>query len=239
MTEFEAGVRELVARLRDFERRMKKTEDDAGALDQMVMMITPGLGFGAAGVPPPNTTVFGSVTGCANQGIDASLTFKVTATGDVLWTGSTPNGTYSVSFYLASNTACTLDAVPASGHLVAGSFSLGTLTAGTGNSIPTKVCSIAAGCHCFAGCATPFNATINCFDRHYSVNVTLTWNGTDRWSGTSGGRTYAVFAGGSGLFDGYAMGRGGGACTPNYRMPVGSGFPNYVAGDQFDITDNP
>jgi hypothetical protein len=47
MTEFEAGVRELVARLRDFERRLKKTEDDAGALDQMVKLITPGLGFGA------------------------------------------------------------------------------------------------------------------------------------------------------------------------------------------------
>lgn len=61
MTEFEAALREFIMRLRDFDVRLKKAENDEGALDQMVKMIRPGFGFGAN---PNCVTDFPAICAC-------------------------------------------------------------------------------------------------------------------------------------------------------------------------------
>jgi hypothetical protein len=100
MTEFEAGVRELIARLRDVDMRFKKAENDAGALDQMVKLITPaGPTRAAAGCP--NTTITGTVRATLNNtvfGAGALVTIKAADTGDIITTATTnSSGVYTAS----------------------------------------------------------------------------------------------------------------------------------------------
>jgi hypothetical protein len=154
MTEFEAGVRELVARLRDFERRMKKVEDDAGALDQFVKLITPGLGFDLA------PTVSGIVFVCNGAGFPsafATIEVKRVSDGVTIGTGTADaSGNYSVSLALSSSTSCTITATDTGTYAArfAATSITSTLSSGANTGRDVQL-TAATGFICVPGCQVP------------------------------------------------------------------------------------
>jgi hypothetical protein len=88
VTEHEAALREFIFRLNDFARRLRKAEDDAGALDQMVKLITPGLGFGAPAAVTHTSTLCGGIDLPDTLNVVDSLYGNTTVTWDgTNWTG--------------------------------------------------------------------------------------------------------------------------------------------------------
>jgi hypothetical protein len=188
MTEFEAGVRELVARLRDFERRMKKAEDDAGALDQFVKLIRPGLGFDAPSTTP-NTSFSGSIKGCNSLGTEASAIAIKDGSGTTLWTGASDSvGAYSGTLFLSTSTALFTDVTPLTVRQAARTgVSVGTLAAGSsGNVLSNVVMSPATGYVCTNIFGLPLPTILRLTDSRFGGPFTLTWNGSTKWIGTNG-----------------------------------------------------
>jgi hypothetical protein len=154
MTEFEAGVRELVARLRDFERRMKKTEDDAASMEQFVKLITPGLGFDLA------PTVSGSVFVCNGVGFPsagANVVVKRASDGVTIGTGTADaSGNYTVSLALSSPTSCTITATDTGTYAArfAATSITSTLSSGSNTGRDVQL-TAATGFICVPGCQVP------------------------------------------------------------------------------------
>lgn len=100
MTEYESALREFIFRLNDFARRLRKAEDDAGALDQMVKLITPGLGFGAPAAPTHPATV----SGCGTVDLPDNLNVVDSLYGNttVAWDGTNWTGCHAGLFYPAT-----------------------------------------------------------------------------------------------------------------------------------------
>lgn len=88
MDQVEAGVRELVARLADFDRRLRRLADAAGWLAQTVKLI--GAGFE---VPTPSTctevTAFPTIMDCIPQVMPFLIAGTTYGFGTVTWNGST------------------------------------------------------------------------------------------------------------------------------------------------------
>jgi hypothetical protein len=215
MTEFEAGVRELVARLRDFERRMKKSEDDAGALEQFVKLIRPGFGFDPLPTTP-NTSFSGSIKGCNSLGTEASAISIKDGSGTTLWTGASDSvGAYSGSLYLATTTALFADVTPLTARQVARTgVSVGTLAAGSsGNVLSNVVMSPATGYVCTNFFGLPISTLLDLVDSRFGPTpVLMTWNGSGLWTGYDGTHGYslsgpALLAGGNGT-----------AATPTFNI---------------------
>jgi hypothetical protein len=194
MTEFEAGVRELVARLRDFERRMKKTEDDAGALEQMVKLITPGLGFDA---PGPNTTVQGTVKRCSsassNPNVSSGATVSVVRVSDgaVLGTATADaSGIYSVPCTVSGGTPVNITATDTGPDAIRYAATTISASINTGTNGPLNIALVAAsgyGCfRCPDGVTfRALKATLNVSDSVYgSFTITYATTGTIRWTTT-------------------------------------------------------
>jgi hypothetical protein len=219
MTEFEAGVRELVARLRDFERRMKKTEDDAGALEQLVKLIRPGLGWDTVAV---NTTFSGVVqSNCNSGGLVADVTLTPSSGGSpLIVVTSDAAGNYSGTITLASNANIDLLYHHANARFVDSTDAAHPFTAGAANALGTRLMTAATGYHCVALCAFPIKDTLICADSKRGVNVTMTYNGASNlWAGVSGGLSYQLTA--AGLFTVTGLGGYGvmnfvsSACAPS------------------------
>jgi hypothetical protein len=254
MTEFEAGVRELVARLRDFERRMKKVEDDAGALEQLVKLIRPGLGFDPLPTTP-NTSFSGSIKGCNSLGVEASAVAIKDGSGTTLWTGASDSaGAYSGSLFLSTTTALFADVTPLSARLVARTgVSVGTLSAGSSGNVLTAVTlSPATGYVCTTPFGLPLKTTLDLVDSRFGPTpVLLTWNGS-KWVGNDGthyyGLTGPALLGQSGdvtptLFNVWTQGTpftGPNSVNLRYNFNAGAGAesPPWFAGDTFTVTEH-
>src|SRR5438067_2010425 len=103
-SQFEAGVRELVARLSQFELRLKRTEDQAGEAWQRLLLFQPH--FMPSATPTPNTTISGTVFGCSGIALPVSgqtVTIKDGGGATLGTTGTTSSGTYTAMIYLAAN----------------------------------------------------------------------------------------------------------------------------------------
>jgi hypothetical protein len=188
MTEFEAGVRELVARLRDFERRMKKVEDDAGALEQFVKLIRPGLGFDEAGCP--GAVITGTVKTTFSVAIPDAQVAITTAGGALLGTATTNgSGVYSVTVTLPSpvdtgggimgqsvTATATVPAAAGANYFRFGSVAA-TLNALCSGSVTQNLnIPAAAGYQYLAACVVPVAATLTWNDAKYGTH-TLTLSG--------------------------------------------------------------
>jgi hypothetical protein len=254
MTEFEAGVRELVARLRDFERRMKKVEDDAGALEQLVKLIRPGLGFDPLPTTP-NTSFSGVIRGCNSLGTEASAIAIKDGSGTTLWAGASDSaGAYSGTLFLSTTTALFADITPLSARLVARTgVSVGTLAAGSSGNVLTAITlSPATGFVCTNFFGLPLKTVLKLQDSRFGGPRTLTWNGSTKWLGNDGTHFYGItgpaLLGQSGdvtptLFNVWTQG------TPftgpetvvdlvyNFNAGAGAESPPWFAGDTLTITE--
>jgi hypothetical protein len=254
MTEFEAGVRELVARLRDFERRMKESEDDAGVLDQFVKLIRPGFGFDPLPTTP-NTTFSGSIKGCNSLGTEASAIALKDGSGTTLWTGASDSvGAYSGSLYLATTTALFADVTPLTARQVARTgVGVGTLTAGSsGNVLTTIVMSPASGYICTNLFGLPLPTTLQLTDSRFGGPFAIVWNGSTKWIGTNGtlswglnGPSTVMQCNGSSTTNPIftygartaAIGPPSTSLTYAFTGGIGSQSPPWFAGDTLTITE--
>jgi hypothetical protein len=252
ITEFEAGVRELVARLRDFERRLKKTEDDAGSLEQFVKLITPGYGF-AAPVAATNTTIGGTVKGCGSLGwpTDATVVVQDATTLAVLDTVTVDaSGNYTSNIFLSANTSCKITATITgtyAARFVATAI-ISTITAGTANTGRNVSVGIASSYLCYSGCQFPPPKALTMIDGVYGTFAATNWsngvNATVNFAGSGScpaaanvGVTWTLAPGGGMLATWHAFGTGGtgncpqsGAITSNAQA---NGTPVSLQCDPF------
>jgi hypothetical protein len=147
--------------------------------------------------PTPNTGVSGTLFGCLGSGIPGTITVVDSTTmASYLSTTTASNGTWSGSFYLASNTSVIITATPtaAGARLTAGS-STRTLTAGGTNSGLNVTASPASGYVCSAACLYPVKTALTlassgaCGGTTYPSD-TLNWQPSPPNIGVSGAGWY-------------------------------------------------
>lgn len=133
-------------------------------------------GAGGGGSPPPtaNTTVSGTIRACGGLAA-VGVTVDVDSGGGTFTTDG--SGHYSGMIYLSANAAVPIVVTPASARFTTLSFTTGTLTAGSSNTVATHALPPATGYHCSPLCSLPLADNFDLADSSVPGNHPMTYGG--------------------------------------------------------------
>lgn len=188
MTEHTAGVRQLVARLHEFEGRIKRAEANAGALEQMLGLIT-ARGFPQATGTTP-TAFSGQIVGeCdGTTGVPGTVTVtSLTVPSETATATVGSSGNYSGTINLSVNTVVKVEFTPTLSRWqsITGESVTEGMSVGVPRVFGTITATVAAGYACFSPCMqAPIKTTLDFNSTNFGAFTVTRASGAGSWVGT-------------------------------------------------------